>query len=140
MAIDRMPNHDSQGRKDEGTLAERVDKAKDMIGDMCAKGRPPHMTVPAGDRLHDYRCGDEDIYIVDLLDDLITSIMLDSVRTEAKSGVDMEVAATLLAPDPFDERSPGKFFLSLSDCNRLARMPAGTKLYVDERYLKQGGG
>ena len=70
---DRKQNHDRRGRAYEGSLAERVDKAGAMIGKMCAEGRPPKMSVPAGDCFHWTPCGDEDIFIVDLLKDLLAA-------------------------------------------------------------------
>lgn len=40
----------------ETPLSERLDKCRKAIGDMCAEGRPPKMTIPA-------QWYDEDIYI-----------------------------------------------------------------------------
>ena len=63
----REPNHCVKGRPYAGTLEERVSKAKKMIADMCSKGRCPHMSIPANGLVHAEPCGDEDIYIRDLL-------------------------------------------------------------------------
>lgn len=71
MSEKRKPNHCEQGRPYAGTLTGRAEAAKAMIGEMCSKGRPPAMSVPAGDCVHATRCGDEDIYITDLIDDLL---------------------------------------------------------------------
>ena len=91
----RPPNCDRQGRPYEGTLAERADKAMGMIGKMCAEGRPPRMAVPAGSCVHWTPCGDEDIFIVDLLHDLLQAPELaELARQYADDGMQtVQVAA-----------------------------------------------
>jgi len=79
----RVPNCDRQGRPYQGTLAQRADKAMHMIGKMCAESRPPRMAIPAGSCVHWTPCGDEDIFIVDLLHDLLNA-----------TGQTVQVAAT----------------------------------------------
>lgn len=51
----------------DGTLEERVSTARAMIGNMCAEGRCPKMSVPV-------RGTDEDQYISILLRDLMSVI------------------------------------------------------------------
>lgn len=52
----------------------------------------------------------------------------DRLEAELKAINDQQAVATLLPGDPCDER-PG-FYLSLEDKQRLADLPAGTKLYA----------
>ena len=52
----------------------------------------------------------------------------DQLRTELEAIRGQQAVATLLPGDPCDER-PG-FYLSLEDQQRLADLPAGTKLYA----------
>jgi len=44
-------------------LMTAIDKSRKMIGNMCSERRPPRMFIPAGTGLNWERCGDEDIYI-----------------------------------------------------------------------------
>lgn len=73
---DRKMHHDVTGRKYTCDLASRLKKARDMVANMSAELRPPRICIPAGGGLHDWVCGDEDIWIVDACEDAMNELAL----------------------------------------------------------------
>lgn len=53
--------------RESAPLIERLDKCHEMIGKMCANGRPPKMTIPV-------RWDDEDLFIATTLQDAVEYI------------------------------------------------------------------
>lgn len=58
---------DLESRIRETPLVERLQKAQELIGQMCKEGRPPKMTIPA-------RAYDEDLFIVTTLQDAVKEL------------------------------------------------------------------
>lgn len=71
--MERKPNHDLRGRPYADSVETRAEQAKQMIYAMTALGRCPRMSIPAGDLLHSTPCGDEDLFICDVIDDLLAA-------------------------------------------------------------------
>lgn len=78
----RKQNHCVREREYTDTLGERVKKAGKMISTMSKEGRGPRMSIPAGGLVHADPCGDEDFYIVDLLDDLLRALAVNTESAE----------------------------------------------------------
>lgn len=70
----RKPNHDLRGRAYADSVETRAEQAKQMICAMTSQGRCPRMSIPAGDLLHSTPCGDEDLFIIDAIDDLLAAL------------------------------------------------------------------
>ncbi len=97
-AFGRKPNHDIRGRAYRDALAVRATDAKQMIAEMCSKGRGPRMSIPAGDLLHARPCGDEDLFITDLIDDLLHALLAQAERCRGVEGVLEEAKEWMYLP------------------------------------------
>lgn len=83
-------------------LIERLDKARSMIGKMCAEGRPPKMTIPVH---HE----DEDFFICTTIKDAIVSLnaFCDDLESRDRAAEGGQVSATP-APPPHTAPSPSR--------------------------------
>ncbi len=65
----------------EGPLAWRLEKCREMIGRMCAEGRPPNMSIPV-------QWYDEDVFISQTLKDAIEALVepADTLQTLQQEG------------------------------------------------------
>jgi len=71
---ERLSQHKLCEPKVEGTLEEQVERAHEIIGDMASETRGPKMTIPAGSALNRIPCGDEDMYLTQVIDNLYDEV------------------------------------------------------------------